>query len=472
ASQSFTLSVDDIAAPNRPPVADAGPDQTVLVGDTVTLDGSGSSDADGDALGFEWSLLGPIGALLLVGQRFAIGTFVAFVLFVAFGLWADREMGPVEALSATSQEVFLLLNVLGVSLVAFWAMRIFLVANDRLAAEQQRLRKVERSYVAQEAMLRQQERLATLGKLSAGVAHELNNPAAAAGRATGHLEVAVSRLPDRAFALMGLGVGSEGLDWLWSMADPRASTDPLDVQDREEDLAAWLDARSVPEAWELARALADLGFDVGALNHATERFSERQVVAAVQWIADVAGTRRLLGEVRTSTGRISQIVSALKGYSHMDRAADTPVDVARGVEDTLIILRSQLTGISVEKDFDPALPAVSGNAGELNQVWTNLIANAAEALNGDGSIEVAAHREGDWVAVRVTDNGPGIRPDLIESIFDPFVTTKAPGKGTGLGLNLTHQIVVDRHAGTIDVESQPGHTVFTVRLPVGGRADG
>ncbi|MFP5331048.1 MAG: sensor histidine kinase [Acidimicrobiia bacterium] len=415
-----------------------------------------------------WSLLGPVGALLLVGHRFAIGTFVAFVFFVAVGLWADRATSPVEALSATSREVFLLLNVLGVSLVAFWAMRIFLAANDRLAAEQRRLRKVERSYVEQEAMLRQQERLATLGKLSAGVAHELNNPAAAAGRATGHLETVVTRLPERAMALMSVGVGAEGLERLWSMADAPTSSNSLELQDREDGLAAWFTARSVPDPWDLAEALAGLGFDVAMLNQATERFNERQVVASMQWIADVARARRLLSEVRTSAGRVSQIVGALKGYSHMDRASDAPIDVCRGIEDTLIILRSQLTGIVVEKDFEPNLPPVAGNAGELNQVWTNLIANAAEALAGKGRILIEARRDNGWVAVSVTDDGPGIPTDLIGSVFDPFVTTKPPGQGTGLGLNLSHQVVVERHRGAIDVESQPGRTRFVVRLPVEG----
>lgn len=419
-----------------------------------------------------WSLLAPIGALLVIGPRFALGVFAAFVGAVSFGLWADERLAPVEVLSGSGHDAFLLLNTLGPSLVAFWAMRIFLAANDRLAAEQRRLRDIERSYVAQEAMLRQQERLATLGKLSAGVAHELNNPAAAAGRATGHLEEVVIRLPERAIALMGLGVGAEGLEWLWSMVATDASNDPLDVNDREDGLAAWFEARSVPDPWDLANALAALGFEASVLNQATERFNERQVIAATQWIADVARAQRLLSEVRTSAGRISQIVGALKGYSHMDGAARAAVDLQRGIEDTLIILRSQLTGITVEKHFPADLPHVVGNAGELNQVWTNLLANAAEALDGTGTIVIdAAHHDGQ-VTVGVTDDGPGIPEHLIGSVFDPFITTKAPGQGTGLGLNLTHQIVVDRHGGSVDVESRPGRTRFVVTLPVEGPPNG
>ena len=419
-----------------------------------------------------WSLLGPIGALLVIGHRFAIGAFVTFVLFLVTGLWADGGLQPSDRLSTSAREWFLLLNLLGVSVVAFWAMRVFFAANDRLTAEERRLRAIERSYVAQEAMLRQQERLATLGKLSAGVAHELNNPAAAAGRATGHLEEVVVRLPERAIALMGLGVGAEGLEWLWSMVAADVSTDPLDVNDREDGLAAWFTARSVPDSWDLANALAALGFEASVLNQAMERFNERQVIAATQWIADVARARKLLSEVRTSAGRISQIVGALKGYSHMDRAATSAVDVQRGIEDTLIILRSQLTGITVEKQFPAGLPLVIGNAGELNQVWTNLIANAAEALDGAGTIVIDAGHNDGHVTVGVTDDGPGIPHYLIGSVFDPFVTTKAPGQGTGLGLNLTHQIVVERHRGTVDVESRPGHTRFVVTLPVEGSPNG
>lgn len=412
-----------------------------------------------------WSLLAPIGALLLIGQRSAVAVFLAFVCLIAAGLWADGRLGSAQSLAPTIRDVFLLLNLLGVSLVAFWVVRTFLSANERLAAEQLRLREVERSYVAQEAMMRQNERLATLGKLSAGVAHELNNPAAAAGRATGHLGDVVNRLVDDGISLLGLGIGREGLAWLWSMVDPSPSTDPIDVADREDGVAAWLASRSAEDPWELANALATLGFDVAVLNQATERFNERQVLGALQWIADVARARRLMSEVRTSAGRISEIVGALKGYSHMDGAAVGTVDVVKGIEDTLVILKSQLTGVEVETAFHERLPPVRGNAGELNQVWTNLLANAAEALDGSGTIRVTATCDGAWVQVDVVDDGPGVPSEIVGSIFDPFVTTKAPGQGTGLGLNLTHQIVVDRHGGTIDVDSRPGHTKFVVRLP-------
>jgi signal transduction histidine kinase len=163
---------------------------------------------------------------------------------------------------------------------------------------------------------------------------------------------------------------------------------------------------------------------------------------------------------------VSEIVLALKGYRHMDRSSFGRVDLRRGLEDTLVILRSQLTGVEVRREFAPDLPSVDGNAGELNQVWTNLIANAADALNGSGTLTLRLAPARGSVRVEVEDDGPGIPGDLIERVFDPFMTTKPPGEGTGLGLNLAHRTVTDAHGGTITVASRPGCTRFVVTLPI------
>lgn len=413
-----------------------------------------------------WALVAPIGALLAVGPTTsALAVFTAFVAAMGAGVWANTALTGVENLPPTAANWFLLVNVAAVSLVAFWGMRTFLVANEELRLEQVRLRSIEKSYVAQEAMMRQQERLATLGKLSAGISHELNNPAAAVGRATEHLRAVVDGLVDDATELLRLGVSHEGLSWVATFARSEPTTDPLEISDREDGLGRWLEVRQVSDPWPLASVLAEMGFDSASLSAASERYSERQILAALNWISDVYRTNRLLTEMRTGTGRISEIVGALRGYSHMDASSRLSFNICEGIEDTLVILKPKLQGIDVAMRFADNLPAVAGHPGEMNQVWTNLIANAAEALDGSGTITIEATADDTRVIVAVEDNGPGIPEDLIDSIFDPFVTTKAPGEGTGLGLNLTHQIVVDRHGGTIEVTSEPGRTRFVVRLP-------
>jgi signal transduction histidine kinase len=417
-----------------------------------------------------WSLLAPIGALLVFGPRWGVATFLLFVVLMVVTVWTDALPGSTSMLDQGALNLFALLNVVCVSLVAYWATHIFLTVTRRLGREQERLRKIERAYVAQEAMMRQQERLLTLGKLSAGVAHELNNPAAAAGRATSHLANVVHRLVEDSVELHGLEVGAGVLEWAGSHAgEIESEEDPIDRSDREDRVAEWLQHPEVrgrvESPWELAAELAALGFDAPALAAAAARHGHGPIVGALRWTVAVSRVEGLLGEVRTAVSRISDTVGALKGYSHMDRAESVELDVERGIDDTLVILRGKLSGLEVVRRKGDHLPAVVGHPGELNQVWTNLIANAAEAMNGSGTLEIRSYAEGGDVVVEVRDDGPGIPADLVDRVFDPFVTTKAPGEGTGLGLNLSHQIVVQRHGGTISVQSEPGQTRFVVRLP-------
>jgi signal transduction histidine kinase len=248
-------------------------------------------------------------------------------------------------------------------------------------------------------------------------------------------------------------------------ADGRPPDDPLERSDRVDALAGWLGDAGAEAPWDLAEALADVGLEREALESTGITLAPRQQLAVVRWVAEACRARKLLGEVRSSAARISDIVRALKGYSHMDRASEQRVDVVAGIEDTLVMLRAKLAGIRVERAFDTDLPEVWGNAGELNQVWTNLIANAAEALDGSGAITLRVRATAEGVRVDVEDDGPGIAPDLVDRVFDPFVTTKPPGEGTGLGLNLVHGTIVERHHGSVTVESRPGCTCFTVTLP-------
>lgn len=422
-----------------------------------------------------WSALAPVGTAMIFGPRPAMGVFGAFVVLSAIAALAPTAWPQREILSPPTIAGFLFMNIVGVSLVVLWTVRTFVVTNRELQRRQQKLRELEQAYLAQDLVLRRQERLATLGQLSAGVAHELNNPAAAAGRASGQLATVLKRIVDGTFAMITAGVSAGEVSRIRELARPDADRDPLERSDREDDLARWLTDRGAEDPWELACVLAGMGMDADALDSVDARSGGERMDAALRWIADTERARGLVDEVHESAGRISQIVAALKGYSHMDRSTDGPVDLRAGIESTLVILRGKLAGIDVRQDFQADLPPVRGNTGELNQVWTNLLANAAEAL-GDRNrrvIEISARREGKGVTVEIADNGPGIPGDLIDEIFDPFVTTKQPGEGTGLGLHLVHQIVVDRHGGRIDVESEPGRTRFVIALPFGpeGRDD-
>jgi steroid delta-isomerase-like uncharacterized protein len=315
----------------------------------------------------------------------------------------------------------------------------------------------------------EQEKMAALGKLSAGLAHELNNPASAARRAVVRLrevtlqaqllalEHARRLSPRQRGALVGmLGEVGAGVD------EP---LDPLSQSDREEEIAGWLEERGFPEAWDLAPILGAAGLDTGRLEELAAGLGDGGSLAGVlEWLAAALESAELSGELESSVARISELVGAMKVYTSMDRAAYSETDVREGLEDTLTILSHKLKGASVERDYEEGLPKIWANAGELNQVWTNLIDNAADALGGQGRILVRAFREDDRVTVQIVDDGPGIPPGIQDRVFDPFFTTKEVGEGTGLGLDIVRRVVAG-HEGTVSVASQPGQTRFTVRLP-------
>ena len=315
----------------------------------------------------------------------------------------------------------------------------------------------------------EQEKMAALGKLSAGLAHELNNPAAAARRAVVRLREVT--LEAQLLALehaWRLSPGQRGaLVRLLGEATTGGveALDPLSQSDREEEVADWLEERGFSEAWDLAPILGAAGLDTGRLKElAAELGNDQSLVGVLEWLASTLESADLSDEVGSSVARISELVGAMKVYTSMDQTAYAETDVREGLEDTLTILNHKLKGASVEREYEEDLPKIWANAGELNQIWTNLIDNAADALGGRGRIVVRALRGGDRVTVQIVDDGPGIPPEIQDHIFDPFFTTKEVGEGTGLGLDIVRRVVAG-HGGVVSVASRPGETRFTVQLP-------
>lgn len=320
-----------------------------------------------------------------------------------------------------------------------------------------------------QSRLRQSERMAQLGTLSAGLAHELNNPAAAIGRAAGQLSGAIDKLTSAVAESVG-SLGSALLDRLLGEVD-RRSTDPpvldsLARADLEAELEVWLSRRQIPDPWAASPALVALGFTPADLTDILEDLDGSQQAAAVSLLRAAQEVTSLSRNIALGAGRISSIVGALKSYAYLDQAPVQTVDVRRGLDDTLLILERKLEGITVIKEYDQDVPEIEAYGSELNQVWTNLLDNAADALAGtaDPTIVIRVMADGPGVVVEVEDNGPGIPTPIQHRVFDSFFTTKPPGSGTGLGLDISRGIISDRHGGWIGLESAPGRTLFRVKL--------
>jgi signal transduction histidine kinase len=327
-----------------------------------------------------------------------------------------------------------------------------------------------------EALLREREKLAALGTLSAGLAHELNNPAAAVQRSSGLLR---EELDSWASATRDLGgvvsdagraavVGDLGPQ-VARLAAAGVPTDPLEVGDRADDLERLLAGHGADDAAGLAATLAAGGWTRKDLEPVADAFPGRDLAVVAAWIAAGSEVHALVDEVGMGARRISEIVRAVKDYSYMDQAPVQQVDVTVGLDNTLVILRPKLkAGIEVERDYAPGLPAIEALGSELNQVWTNIIDNAVDAMGGQGRIRIHAFVRDDDLVVEICDDGPGMPPEVRDRIFEPFYTTKPPGSGTGLGLHIAYN-VVGRHGGRIEVRSRPGETCFEVALPIEGR---
>jgi signal transduction histidine kinase len=321
-------------------------------------------------------------------------------------------------------------------------------------------------------ILKQQEKMAALGKLAAGLAHELNNPASAARRAAKTLREAFPALQTQTLQISTLGLTeaqvSALVDFQRQAIEKTATAkplSPLDQSSREDDIAAWLDGENIPDSWDIAPTLVTAGMTPNDLETLADQFAPPTLGRIVMWLCGMLEASSLLNEIEQGTQRISELVGAVKSYTYMDQAPEQEIDITAGLENTLTVMRYKLGGVEVVREYDPALPTILARGSELNQVWTNLIDNAIDAMNGQGRITLITRCEADFVMVEIADNGPGIPPDVLPRIFEPFFTTKAVGVGTGLGLDISYRII-QQHNGTMEVHSQPGHTRFIIRLPI------
>jgi signal transduction histidine kinase len=329
-------------------------------------------------------------------------------------------------------------------------------------------------YAARDTVARH-ERLVALGSVTAGLTHELNNPVAAVTSATARLREMLAEMRDKVGVMVRSQLPADQLEAIADLAGralehrrEAPALSPLEASDREDELADWLEEHEVPGAWEIAPTLVAAGVDVEWLERFAEVLPPPHLAVGLSYPVRALESDALVDEITDAAGRISGLLRSAKQYTQMDRAPLQAFDIHEGLDATLTMLHHKLgDDIEVVREYDPELPSIAAYPGELNQVWTNLIDNAADAMGGQGKLTVRTHKLGDdRVMVEIGDTGPGVPDEVRTRVFEPFFTTKEVGKGTGLGLDIAWRIVVGRHGGEIRLESEPGNTRFQVVLPL------
>ncbi len=396
-------------------------------------------------------------------QQLVLATYEPQTLFGELPVLMGQETYWASGIAVTRSRIFELPKE------AFWRLlsTCSCVTASILSTMAQRMQDVQN-------LAQQREKLAALGTLAAGLAHEMNNPAAAVSRGTKHLQELWQDMPCLALKLKQQ-VTNDQLAFLVDLqceavkhAQTASLLDPLTQSDREDEMTDWLEAHNISNCWQLAPILVSAGLDTEWLENVAQKVPADSLSPAIAWLTTSLTGVGVLNEIEHCSERISHLVQAIKDYSFMDRAPLQELDVHQGLESTLTILSHKLKqGVVVNREYDAELPRINAYGGALNQVWTNLIDNAIDAMHGQGKIWVRTWREHDHISVEIADNGPGIPPAIQPRIFEPFFTTKGVGQGTGLGLDMTYRIVVGKHNGDISFISSPGDTRFRVRLPIG-----